>query len=73
MPWQPATVMCLADLAWADGTDVAASPRQVLRAQLARLAERGWTANASTELEFLVFRDSYEEAWHKRYRDLEPG
>ena len=52
---------------------VVASPRQVLRAQLARLAERGWRTNASTELEFLVFRDSYEAAWHKGYRDLEPA
>ena len=73
MPWEIGTVLCLADLAWADGSDVLASPRQVLRAQLARLTERGWTANASTELEFLVFRDSYEEAWHSGYRDLEPG
>jgi glutamine synthetase len=65
--------MCLTDLAWSDGSDVVASPRQILRRQLARLAERGWTANASTELEFIVFRDSYEEAWHKGYRDMEPA
>jgi glutamine synthetase len=71
--WQEGTAMCLADLAWADGSDVVASPRQVLRAQLARLAERGWTTNASTELEFLVFRDTYEEAWRKGYRELEPA
>jgi glutamine synthetase len=73
VPWQEGTAMCLADLAWADGSDVVASPRQVLRAQIARLAERGWTANASTELEFLVFRDSYEDAWRKGYRELEPA
>ncbi len=73
LPWLPATALCLADLRWADGSDVMPSPRQVLRAQLARLAERGWVANASTELEFLVFRDSYEEAWHKGYRDLNPA
>ncbi len=73
MPWERGTVLCLADLAWDDGSDVVASPRQVLRAQLARLGERGWTANAATELEFLVFRDSYEEAWRKGYRELEPG
>jgi glutamine synthetase len=73
VPWQEGTAMCLADLEWDDGSDVLASPRQVLRAQLARLAERGWTANASTELEFLVFRDTYEEAWRKGYRDLEPA
>jgi glutamine synthetase len=73
VPWQEATAMCLADLAWGDGTPVAPSPRQVLRAQLARLAQRGWASNASTELEFLVFRDTYEEAWRKGYRDLDPA
>ena len=41
--------------------------------QLDRLAERGWIANAGTELEFIVFRDTYEEAWRKGYRDLEPA
>ena len=53
--------------------DVVASPRQILRGQLARLAERGWSANASTELEFIVFRDTYEQAFDKGYRDLSPA
>ena len=44
VPWQEATALCLADVVWHDGSDVVASPRQVLRRQLARLAERGWTA-----------------------------
>ena len=35
----------MADLEWEDGSDVVASPRQILRRQLARLAERGWTAD----------------------------
>jgi glutamine synthetase len=73
VPWQEATALCIADIAWLDGSDVIASPRQILRRQLARLAERGWTANAGTELEFIVFRDSYEKAWRKGYRDLEPA
>jgi glutamine synthetase len=73
VPWQQGTAMCLADLQWADGSDVVASPRQMLRAQLARLAQRGWIANASTELEFLVFKDTYEDAWRKGYRELEPA
>src|SRR5271168_896977 len=73
VPWQEGTVLCLADVTWEDGSDVLASPRQVLRAQLARLAERGWTANAGTELEFIVFRDTYEQAWHKGYRELDPA
>ena len=73
VPWQEATAMCIADIVWHDGSDVVASPRQVLRRQLARLAERGWGAAAGTELEFMVFRDSYEEAFHKGYRELEPA
>jgi glutamine synthetase len=73
VPWQEGTVICLADVAWLDGSEVVASPRQILRRQLARLAERGWSANAGTELEFIVFKDTYEQAWHKAYRDLQPA
>jgi len=73
VPWQESTAVCIADLTWLDGSEVRPSPRQILRAQLARLAERGWTAFAGTELEFIVFRDSYEDAWHKGYRDLDPA
>jgi glutamine synthetase len=73
VPWHEGTAMCMADIAWHDGSDVVASPRQILRRQLARLAERGWTALAATELEFIVFRDTYESAWRKAYRDLEPA
>jgi glutamine synthetase len=73
IPWQEGTVLLMADLAWEDGSDVVASPRQILRRQLARLAERGWQAMAGTELEFIVFRDTYEDAWHAAYRDLEPA
>ncbi len=73
VPWHPGTVMLMADLQWEDGRDVLASPRQILRGQLARLQERGFSANASTELEFMVFRDTYEEAWKKGFRDLEPA
>ncbi|MGH2927920.1 MAG: glutamine synthetase family protein, partial [Solirubrobacteraceae bacterium] len=73
VPWHPGTALCMADLAWADGREVAASPRQILRRQLERLAQRGWEAHASTELEFIVFRDSYEDAWKRGYRDLTPA
>jgi glutamine synthetase len=73
VPWQEGTVICLSDVAWLDRSEVVASPRQILRRQLERLAERGWSANAGTELEFMVFLDTYEEAWHKAYRDLRPA
>ena len=73
VPWHPATALCVADLEWTDSTPVVASPRQILRRQVDRLAERGWTALGATELEFIVFKDSYEEAWAKAYRDLTPA
>jgi glutamine synthetase len=73
IPWLEGTVLLMADLQWEDGREVVASPRQILRRQLSRLAERGLRANAATELEFIVFMDSYAEAWHKGYRGLEPA
>jgi glutamine synthetase len=73
VPWHPGTAMLMADLEWEDGREVVASPRQILRRQLARLAERGLTANAGTELEFIVFRDTYESAWRKGFQGLEPA
>jgi glutamine synthetase len=73
VPWHDGTVMVLADLAWHGGAPVVASPRQILRRQLDRLAERGWRALAGTELEFILFRDTYEDAWRRGYRDLTPA
>jgi glutamine synthetase len=72
-PWAEGAVMAIADLSWHDGTPVAASPRAVLDRQRARLAERGWSAMVGTELEFVVYRDSYEQAWDRGYRGLTPA
>ena len=73
VPWQEGTAFAMCDLVWEDGSPVVASPRQILRRQLERLSERGLEAWVGTELEFLVFMDTYEEAWRKGYRDLEPA
>ncbi|MET8582004.1 glutamine synthetase family protein [Streptomyces collinus] len=72
VPWHPGTALLVADLAWHDGSPVVAAPRQILRRQLDRLAELGYTAQVGTELEFIVFKDSYEQAWDAGYRDLTP-
>ncbi len=34
---------------------------------------RGWWRYAGTELEFIVFNDTYEQAWDAGYRDLTPA
>ena len=73
VPWHEATALVLCDAEWADGSPVVASPRQILRRQLDRLAERGLVADVGTELEFLLFTDSFDAAWQKDYRDLRPA
>jgi len=73
LPWDDGTALVLADAVWPDGEPVAVAPRRVLRAQLDKLAERGLAAYAGTELEFLVFGESYREAWERRYTGLRPA
>ncbi|MEU3776976.1 glutamine synthetase family protein [Streptomyces sp. NPDC032472] len=73
IPWHPGSAFLLADLAWNDGAPVVAAPRQILRRQLDRLAEQGYTAMVGTELEFMVFQDTYEQAWNADYRRLTPA
>src|SRR5665647_2831792 len=64
-----ATVQC--DLVWLDGTGlVRPSPRSVLKSQQAAAAELGCVAFAGTELEFIVFEDSFDSAWDRRYEGL---
>jgi glutamine synthetase len=72
VPWHDKTVIIFADVETMTGEPVAPSPRQILQQQVARLAERGWTGLTGTELEFIVFEDTYEEAWRPGYRDLTP-
>jgi glutamine synthetase len=72
VPWHPRSVLVLADMVDPNGSHVAVSPRQMLRNQLSRLADRNWQALAGTELEFQVFGDTYEDAWHDDYRTLHP-
>ncbi|MFJ5224660.1 glutamine synthetase family protein [Streptomyces sp. NPDC088400] len=73
VPWNEATAMLVADLAWNDDSPVVAAPRQILRRQLERLAAHGYTAHAGTELEFIVFKDTYEQAWDSGYHGLTPA
>jgi glutamine synthetase len=72
VPWHPGTAMVQCDVLDQHGEPVPVSPRQVLRRQLERLAAHGLHAYAGTELEFIVFRDSYEQAWERNYQRLTP-
>jgi glutamine synthetase len=70
IPWQQGTALLLADLQWTDGSAVVQSPRHILQQQVARLADYGYQAMVGTELEFLIFNETYEQAWQKRYVGL---
>ena len=73
IPWLEGTALVLADVLWHDGSDVKPSPRQVLKAQVARAEEMGYTPMFGSELEFFLLRETYEEAHAKHFRDLTPS
>ncbi|HUW78283.1 MAG TPA: glutamine synthetase family protein [Candidatus Nanopelagicaceae bacterium] len=73
VPWLPGTAMVIADVLWLDDKPVPASPRQILRHQIDALSAKNMKALAGTELEFIVFKDTFEQAWAKGYKDLIPA
>jgi glutamine synthetase len=72
-PWLPGTAMVQCDLLTTDGQEVAPSPRQILKRQAQRAADLGYTAYAGTELEFMMFDVTYEQAFASGYRNLVPS
>ncbi|GAB3118547.1 glutamine synthetase family protein [Glaciibacter psychrotolerans] len=73
LPHRPGTAMIQCDLTLIDGGPVPMSPRTMLRQQVDKAAAHGWTAFSGTELEFMIYEDTFEEAWNKRYVDLVPA
>jgi glutamine synthetase len=67
-----ATIQC--DLTWLDGSGmVAQAPRSVLKAQVDKADSLGLTAFCGTELEFIVFEDSFDAAWDRGYTGMTPA
>jgi glutamine synthetase len=73
IPWLPGTALVMADLNKMDGSPVPQSPRDILKTQIARLDARGLVPFVGTELEFIVFENSYRDAWAKKYDGLTPA
>jgi glutamine synthetase len=73
IPWLEGTALVLCDVGLEDGSPLAESPRQVLRAQVERARAHGYESMIGTELEFFLFKESYAEAHEKHYRDLTPS
>ena len=73
IPWLDGTALVLADVLSHDGSEVKPSPRQVLKAQVARAKAMGYTAMFGSELEFFLLKETYAEAHARHYRDLTPS
>ena len=73
LPYREGSVMIQCDLNATDGTPVAVSPRAMLRKQVDAAAKLGWKVLAATELEFVIYNTSYEDAWDLGYRGLTPA
>jgi glutamine synthetase len=73
IPWLEATALVLGDVTWHDGAPVQPSPRQVLRAQIARASELGYVPMLGSELEFYLLRETFAEAHAKGYEGLTPS
>lgn len=73
VPWSEGTVLVLCDvLDHHTHKEIPHSPRAMLKKQIERLKELGFTASSATELEFFVYLESYEQARTQHYQNLTP-
>ncbi len=73
VPWLEATAMVLCDAVHEhDRTPIPESPRQMLRRQVERARAAGFEAAIGAELEFFLFRDSFDELAERRFVDPRP-
>jgi len=74
VPWIDKTAMVICDVHDEEtGEPVEVAPRQILKRQIESAATAGYRVKAGSELEFYLFRDSFEEAAGKGYRDIRPS
>jgi glutamine synthetase len=73
-PWLEKTAMVICDIAdEEDGSPVQVSPRQILKEQIRRAAEMGYVVKTGSELEFYLFKDSFDELAERGYRGPRPS
>ncbi len=72
-PWVDKTAMVMCDLFDVDTKElVEVAPRTILHRQVQAAAELGYLPMVASEIEFYLFKDTYDEAHAKGYRDLQP-
>jgi glutamine synthetase len=70
VPWLESTALVLCDVLDHHHAPVPHSPRALLKRQLRRLEDADMMAAMATELEFFLFRDSYETLHAAGYRNM---
>jgi len=73
IPWLDKTALVICDAHDEETNEpVEVAPRQILKRQIERARAAGYTVKTGSELEFYLFKDSFDEAAAKRYQDLQP-
>jgi glutamine synthetase len=73
VPWLEKTALVICDVFDEEtGEAVEVSPRQILKRQIERATSAGYRVMTGSELEFYLFKDSFDDAATKGYRELQP-
>jgi glutamine synthetase len=73
IPWVEKTAMIMCDLLDTTTNElIEVAPRTVLQRQVEAAAAMGFLPMVASEIEFYLFKDTYDEAHDKGYRDLKP-
>ena len=73
-PWLEKTAMVICDIADEETSEpTAVAPRQILKNQIAGAAEMGYLVKTGSELEFYLFKDSFDALAERDYREARPS
>jgi hypothetical protein len=73
IPWVDKTAMIMCDLLdVTTGELIEVAPRTILQRQVEAAEALGFLPMVAREIEFYLFKDTYDEAHAKGYRDLQP-
>jgi glutamine synthetase len=73
IPWIEKTALVICDVFDEEtGEPIEVAPRQILKRQIERAKEAGYTVKVGSELEFYLFKDSFEDAAAKGYKAIQP-
>ncbi len=73
IPWVEKTALIMCDLLDVESQElIPVAPRSILQHQVDAAAAMGFLPKVASEIEFFLFKDTYDEAHDKGYRGLKP-